>query len=148
MKEPGKVCSEYWTCLYHPPKARKGEEGQRLSSEVLLWKQYERMHMPPVWASFTDTAVSACPRWVCVSITRLVYAMRRLIRCFLKIQFDFLFLSNCKILGDLRQPGRKAASFLSVFLAEVCWHIYAKPFRFPATLLGGFNKHPASCFPC
>lgn len=49
--------------------------------------------------------------------------MRFFIRCFLKIQFDFLFLSKCKILGDLRQPGRKAASFLAVF-----WQRFAGTF--------------------
>lgn len=32
-------------------------------------------------------------------------------------------------------------------LAEVCWPISAKPFSFPATLLGGSNKQPAPCFP-
>lgn len=123
MTEPGKVCSEYWTCLYHLPKVKKGEERQKLSSEDLLWKQYKRMHMPSVWESFMDTKVSACPRWVCVSITQLVYTMRCFIRWFLKIQFGFLFLSKCKILGDLRLPGRKAASFLAVF-----WQRFADTF--------------------
>lgn len=87
-----------------------------------------------------DTKVSACPRWVCVSITQLVYTMRCFIQWFLKIQFGFLFLSKCKILGDLRLPGRKAASFLAVF-----WQRFADTFMqnllvFPATLLGGSNK--------
>lgn len=42
---------------------------------------------------------------------------------FFLIKFDFLFLSKCRNLGDLRQPGRKAARFLSVF-----WQRFADPF--------------------
>lgn len=35
---------------------------------------------------------------------------------------------------------QKGCQLSGCVLAEVCWHIYAKPFSFPATLLGGSNK--------
>lgn len=112
----------------------------------------EKMHMTPGGASFMDIPVSAGPRCVCVGISHLMYALRCFIRftkmvcqwIFFLIQFDFLFLSKHRILGDLRQPGRKVSGCV---LAAVCWHISAKPFCFPATLLGGSNKQSASCFP-
>lgn len=42
---------------------------------------------------------------------------------FFLIKFYFLFLSKRGMLGDLRQPGRKAARFLSVF-----WQRFAETF--------------------
>lgn len=42
---------------------------------------------------------------------------------------------------------QKGSQVSGCVLAEACWHISAKPFCFPATLLGGSNKQPASSFP-
>lgn len=114
------VCSEYWTCLYHRQKLKRERKGKDFhlrmccgsSTRGCTCHQFEQA----LW-------LSACPSWVCVSITRLVYAMRGFIQHFLKIQFGFLLLLKCKILGDLRQPGRKAASFLAVF-----WQRFAGTF--------------------
>lgn len=50
------------------------------------------------------------------------------------------FFQNAIILGELRQPGRKAASFLALFWQRFADTFFQTLLVFPATLLGGSNK--------
>lgn len=113
-------------------------------------------HVTPAGASFMDIPVSASPRCVCVGSSQLMYALR----CFIRLtkmvcQLLFFFLSSIwfPLPFKTQDPRRSEAAWQKgsqvsgCILAEICWHISAKPFSFPATLLGGSNKQPASCFP-
>lgn len=119
-----------------------------------VWQ--EGMHVTPAGANFMDIPVSARPRCVCVSNSRLMYALGCFIR-FTKMVCQLFFfkfnLFSTATIDSTQDPRRSEAAWQKgshisgCILAKVCWHISAKPFSFPATLLGGSNKQPAPCFP-